>query len=93
MLVPSLLRSILLYLEFQEGSRKTPGQTPLQALKVWVCSGEPLATELAAQFFDRFHSDDHVLCNFYGSTEVTDVTYHVLGGALSKEERIPIGKI
>lgn len=64
-LVPTLLRSLLLYLPLQENAEKL-----LNNLKIWVCSGEPLSLQLSKEFFDYFEEGTHVLCNFYGSTEV-----------------------
>ncbi|XP_063389390.1 beta-alanyl-bioamine nonribosomal peptide synthetase ebony [Cydia fagiglandana] len=88
-LVPTLLRSILMYLSLNRSER------PLQNLKLWVCSGETLSKELAAQFFQYFgdHSG-YKLANFYGSTEVMgDVTYYVLENTaqLDNHNTIPIG--
>ncbi|XP_073963377.1 nonribosomal peptide synthetase ebony [Choristoneura fumiferana] len=88
-LVPTLLRSILMYLSLNRSER------PLQNLKLWVCSGETLSKELAAQFFQYFgdHSG-YKLANFYGSTEVMgDVTFHVLenAGQVEMYNTIPIG--
>lgn len=65
-LVPTLLRSLLMYLPLQENSKKL-----LYNLKIWVCSGEPMSLQLAKEFFDYFQEGKHVLCNFYGSTEVS----------------------
>lgn len=70
-LVPTLLRSLLMFLPLQENNEKL-----LHRLKIWVCSGEPLSLQLAKEFFDYFEEGTHVLCNFYGSTEVR------LGGTL-----------
>lgn len=64
-LVPTLLRSLLMFLPLQENAEKL-----LYNLKIWVCSGEPLSLQLAKEFFDYFEEGRHVLCNFYGSTEV-----------------------
>lgn len=64
-LVPTLLRSLLMFLPLQENSEKL-----LYNLKIWVCSGEPLSLQLAKEFFDYFEEGTHMLCNFYGSTEV-----------------------
>jgi acyl-coenzyme A synthetase/AMP-(fatty) acid ligase len=64
-LVPTLLRSLLLYLPLQDSPEKL-----LYNLKIWVCSGEPLSLQLAKEFFDYFEEGTHMLCNFYGSTEV-----------------------
>jgi non-ribosomal peptide synthetase component F len=88
-LVPSLLRSLLLVLGYEAHNKGL-----LNHLKMWVCSGEPLPTQLALDFFAHFDSGDHVLCNFYGSTEVMgDVTYHVLRSANEVKEsaKVPIG--
>ncbi|XP_050357431.1 plipastatin synthase subunit B [Nymphalis io] len=88
-LVPTLLRSILMYLSLN------PSERPLQHLKLWVCSGETLSKELASQFFQYFGGqNDYKLANFYGSTEVMgDVTYYVLekAGQLDMFPTIPIG--
>ncbi|KAG6459387.1 hypothetical protein O3G_MSEX011364 [Manduca sexta] len=88
-LVPTLLRSILMYLSLN------PSGKPLQHLKLWICSGETLSKELALQFFKNFGDHDgYKLANFYGSTEVMgDVTYYVLekSGQLDIHPTIPIG--
>lgn len=88
-LVPTLLKSILMYLSL------SPSERPLQHLKLWVCSGETLSKELAAQFFQHFSDQNgYKLANFYGSTEVMgDVTYFVLEKANQLEmfSTIPIG--
>ncbi|XP_037876452.1 ebony protein isoform X1 [Bombyx mori] len=89
-LVPTLLRSILMYLALGPASR------PLRRLKLWVCSGETLSKELASEFFKYFGNEDgYKLANFYGSTEVMgDVTYYVLEGSdqLDLYPTIPIGR-
>ncbi|CAH2097149.1 unnamed protein product [Euphydryas editha] len=88
-LVPTLLRSILMYLSLNTSER------PLQHLKLWVCSGETLSKELALEFFRYFGDQSgYKLANFYGSTEVMgDVTYYVLekAGQLDIFPTIPIG--
>ncbi|XP_060528886.1 beta-alanyl-bioamine nonribosomal peptide synthetase ebony isoform X2 [Cylas formicarius] len=87
-LVPSLLRSLLMYLQLQ----KT--KAVLGHLKTWVCSGEILAVSLAEEFFDYFPEGRHELCNFYGSTEIMgDVTYHVISyrNQLDQHQKVPIG--
>ncbi|XP_053619845.1 beta-alanyl-bioamine nonribosomal peptide synthetase ebony [Plodia interpunctella] len=88
-LVPTLLRSILMYLSLN------PSEKPLRHIKLWVCSGETLSKELASQFFRYFGDQSgHKLANFYGSTEVMgDVTYYVLenSGQLDLHDTIPIG--
>ncbi|XP_075986669.1 nonribosomal peptide synthetase ebony [Anticarsia gemmatalis] len=88
-LVPTLLRSILMYLSLK------PSERPLQHLKLWVCSGETLSKDLAAQFFKYFGDHNgYKLANFYGSTEVMgDVTYYVLEktSQLDIHPTVPIG--
>uniref|UniRef100_A0A336KE11 CSON009061 protein n=1 Tax=Culicoides sonorensis TaxID=179676 RepID=A0A336KE11_CULSO len=87
-LVPTLLRSLLLYLPLQHDKNL------LKNLKIWVCSGEPLSLSLANEFYDFFEQGQHILCNFYGSTEVMgDVTYFVCESKkqLSSLEKVPIG--
>ncbi|XP_058813264.1 beta-alanyl-bioamine nonribosomal peptide synthetase ebony [Topomyia yanbarensis] len=86
-LVPTLLRSLLLYLPMQK-------KKLLYNLRIWVCSGEPLQISLAKEFFNYFEEGVHQLCNFYGSTEVMgDVTYFVCESRkqLSNFEKVPIG--
>ncbi|XP_059608973.1 beta-alanyl-bioamine nonribosomal peptide synthetase ebony isoform X2 [Phlebotomus argentipes] len=88
-LVPTLLKSILMYLGLQKASKKL-----LQRLRIWVCSGETLSVSLAQEFFDHFEEGSHILCNFYGSTEIMgDVTYFICDSkkALQTMEKIPIG--
>ncbi|XP_077271508.1 beta-alanyl-bioamine nonribosomal peptide synthetase ebony-like [Temnothorax americanus] len=88
-LVPSLLRSLLMYLDLRDNDNV------LDRLKLWVCSGETLSVALANQFFTTFHNKDKILANFYGSTEVMgDVTYYLLNKQeqLQGMEKVPIGK-
>ncbi|GJQ71326.1 hypothetical protein Trydic_g11060 [Trypoxylus dichotomus] len=87
-LVPSLLRSLLMYLKLLK--RKDA----LSSLKLWICSGETLAVSLAKEFYDYFPENEYRLCNFYGSTEIMgDVTYHVIAGLdqLRHQDKVPIG--
>lgn len=87
-LVPTLLRSLLLYLPM----RDQPGL--LHGLRIWVCSGEPLSVQLAREFYDYFEEGAQVLCNFYGSTEIMgDVTYFVCESKrqLAALDKVPIG--
>ncbi|XP_058119321.1 beta-alanyl-bioamine nonribosomal peptide synthetase ebony [Anopheles ziemanni] len=91
-LVPTLLRSLLLYLPLQQ--QANGGAKLLYSLRTWVCSGEPLQISLAREFFDYFEEGVHELCNFYGSTEVMgDVTYFVCESKrqLDNYEKVPIG--
>lgn len=87
-LVPTLLRTLLMYLPLKNKPNL------LHRLKIWVCSGESLPVSLANEFFDYFHEGTHILCNFYGSTEIMgDVTYFVCKGKqqLLPYEKVPIG--
>ncbi|XP_050082455.1 mycosubtilin synthase subunit C [Anopheles aquasalis] len=91
-LVPTLLRSLLLYLPLQQ--RADANTKLLYQLRIWVCSGEPLQISLAREFFDYFQEGVHQLCNFYGSTEVMgDVTYFACESKrqLESYEKVPIG--
>ncbi|XP_055677420.1 beta-alanyl-bioamine nonribosomal peptide synthetase ebony [Lutzomyia longipalpis] len=88
-LVPTLLKSILMYLNLQKANRKL-----LQKLRIWVCSGETLSVSLVKEFFDYFDDDSHIMCNFYGSTEIMgDVSYYICDSkkALQTMEKVPIG--
>ncbi|XP_012526136.1 tyrocidine synthase 1 [Monomorium pharaonis] len=88
-LVPSLLRSLLMYLGLQDNDNV------LDRLKLWICSGETLSVALADQFFATFDNKGKILANFYGSTEVMgDVTYCLLTkrAQLQEMEKVPIGK-
>ncbi|CAG9863961.1 unnamed protein product [Phyllotreta striolata] len=87
-LVPSLLHTMLMYLEMNLSKRY------LHNLKTWVCSGEALTSSLVKEFFKYFPENEYQLCNFYGSTEMMgDVTYHVLTGTqqFERNDRVPIG--
>lgn len=84
-LVPSLLRSILTYLNLVGRTAER-----LKNLRLFVCSGEMLSKQLVDDFFSYFADGTHTLCNFYGSTEVMgDVTYFICDG---ENQLIPIGK-
>lgn len=77
--VPTLLKSILIYLSLQTDANNN--NCVLSKLKLWVCSGENLPVSLAYEFFDYFPEHEYMLCNFYGSTEIMgDVTYFVCRG-------------
>lgn len=87
-LVPTLLRSILMYVQMNKEKRL------LQNLKTWVCSGETLVVSLVQEFFKYFPENEYQLCNFYGSTEIMgDVTYHVIKGVeqFKHTSKVPIG--
>lgn len=87
-LVPTLLKSILIYLSFKRGANL------LSKLKLWICSGETLQAALAMEFYDYFPEKDYFLCNFYGSTEImADVTFFVCEGKeqFRNDRIVPIG--
>lgn len=84
-LVPSLLRSILTYLNLVGRTAKR-----LPNLKLFICSGEMLPKQLVVDFFSYFADGTHTLCNFYGSTEVMgDVTFFICD---RENQLVPIGK-
>ena len=72
-LVPSLLKAILTVLKYREATSNGP--PILTNLKMWICSGEVISSELLLEFYQVFPEGTKI-CNFYGSTEVMgDVTY------------------
>ncbi|XP_014209284.1 uncharacterized protein LOC106639955 [Copidosoma floridanum] len=88
-LVPSLLRSLLMYLRAQNNEKC------LSQLFLWICSGEKLLPVLAQEFFKLFVGQKKVIANFYGSTEIMgDVTFYVLedNDIHLQRNEIPIGK-
>ncbi|XP_046609985.1 dimodular nonribosomal peptide synthase-like [Neodiprion virginianus] len=88
-LVPSLLRTLLMYLDMQKDKKL------LQSLKFWICSGEIIPVSLAEQFVATFPSGEHTLVNMYGITETTgDVAYHLINHPkqLQGLAKLPIGK-
>uniref|UniRef100_A0A8D8SYR8 Mycosubtilin synthase subunit C n=1 Tax=Cacopsylla melanoneura TaxID=428564 RepID=A0A8D8SYR8_9HEMI len=94
-LVPSLLRSMLMFLKMNNNSDES--KVLLRHLRLWVCSGETLSRTLCLEFFQHFEGPPvaPTLCNFYGSTEVMgDVTYYEMKCAkdVQRYEKIPIGK-
>ncbi|XP_046473915.1 beta-alanyl-bioamine nonribosomal peptide synthetase ebony-like [Neodiprion pinetum] len=87
--VPSLLRTILMYLDMQQDKHL------LKNLKLWICSGEVLPLPVAEQFLATFPSGEHTLANLWGGTELTgDVTYHLINHPkqLKGLDKVPIGK-
>lgn len=94
-LVPSLLKAILtIFNQCKRRNNCTPSL--LTYLKMWVCSGEVLSSELLLDFYRVFPKGTRI-CNFYGSTEVIgDVTYaefksrtEVIDSLI--ENKVPIG--
>ena len=67
--VTSLVKNILAYLNLSKGIKKR-----LKSVKIWECSAETVTKEVLLSFFDYFQSG-HTISNFYGSTEMMDVTY------------------
>lgn len=88
--VPTLIRGILLYLNMQE-SNKT--KYMLSRIKRWASSGEALTVQLAREFFEYFPNDRNILTNFYGSSEICDVTYFEMKFKEQAEliDRVPLG--
>ena len=66
--VTSLVKSILAYLNLSNGRKR------LGSVKIWECSAETVTKEVLLEFFDYFKSG-HRISNFYGSTEMSDVTF------------------
>lgn len=64
LLVPSLSSSILSSITKAE-------KVKLRSLRHWFCTGEILSVYLLNAFYQHL---DGVVCNMYGSTEITDVT-------------------
>lgn len=86
-LVPSLLRSILTFLNFSGEAKK------LRHLKLFICSGEILPKHLVNDFHNYFSDGSHTICNFYGATEdIGDVTYFICDSNDEEASSIPIGK-
>lgn len=64
----------------------------LKYLKYWICSGETLTLNLAKDFYKCFNEEDHILLNFYGSTEVMgDVTFFHCKKNMDDMDSVPIG--
>ena len=91
--VPTLLRSILLYLNMLE-SNKT--KFMLTNLKMWMSSGETLTMQLANEYFDYFDTGKYMLVNFFGSTEEScDICSYEIRSKeqLESLEKVPIGTV
>ena len=65
----------------------------------WEASAETVTPELVEEFFDYFTrgdkegGDDKTLCNFYGSTEMMDVTFAAFRSAEDAKELVIDGKV
>ena len=63
----------------------------------WECSAETVTPDLVKQFFSIYGCGTRTLCNFYGSTEMMDVTYASFSSLEDLEEKldtsgkVPIG--
>lgn len=88
--VPTLLRGILMYLKALPINK---AKNPLQHTKMWVSSGEALTMQLAHEFFDTFKTEGYTLANYYGSTEILDVSVFEVNSKphLAWLQKIPIG--
>ena len=53
----------------------------------WECSAEAVTPELVRQFFKIFPTGK-TICNFYGSTEMSDVTYATFGSLEDFESKL-----
>ena len=88
--VTSLVRSILAYVNLK-GKHGC-----LSSVKYWDCSAETVTKDVLVSFFQYFSHGGHIISNFYGSTEMMDVTYETFRSIqdvhqLEKEGKIPIG--
>jgi len=88
--VTSLVRSILAYLNLSKGIKKR-----LRNVKIWECSAETVTKDVLMSFFDYFKTG-HTISNFYGSTEMMDVTFESFTSSTDvlnavKNDKIPIG--
>jgi aryl carrier-like protein len=68
----------------------------LSKVKYWDCSAETVTKDILVSFFDYFNDGNHIISNFYGSTEMMDVTYETFRSIqdvhkLEKAGKIPIG--
>lgn len=85
-LVPSMLRSIVTYLNLDGQAGKLPN------MKLFTCTSETLSKQLVDDFFSYFSDGAHTLTNFYGTTEVMgDVTYFICDSNDKSISSIPIG--
>ena len=61
----------------------------------WECSAETVTEDLLRQFFKTFENqpEPKTICNFYGSTEMSDVTYESFSSIEEVEEKIYENKV
>ena len=89
--VTSLVRSILSYLKISGGKKKGS----LKSVKIWECSAETVTKDVLMSFYDYFPPGT-IISNFYGSTEMMDVTFETFTSAedvlnVIYNDKIPIG--
>ena len=89
--VTSLVRSILSFLKISGGKKRKS----LSSVKIWECSAETVTKDVLMSFYDYFESGT-IISNFYGSTEMMDVTFESFTSAqdvlnVTYNEKIPIG--
>ena len=87
--VTSLVRNILAYADLDRTKERLP------LVKIWDCSAEPVSKDLLASFFTYF-PPSHMISNFYGSTEMMDVTFETFKSmedveVSTIEDKVPIG--
>ena len=88
--VTSLVKSVLAYLGL---NKRNTGR--LGSVKIWECSAETVTKDVLLSFFEYFKSG-HTISNFYGSTEMMDVTYESFSSAqevmaVLRKDQVPIG--
>ena len=95
--VTSLVRNILSFVSME--SKKKLSKVPrLSEVYQWECSAETVTPDLVRQFFELYGHGKSTLCNFYGSTEMMDVTFATfsslndLEGKLDSFGKVPIGE-
>ena len=89
--VTSLVRNILAYLNMKRGDKKQ-----LQSVRIWECSAETVTKDVLHAFYQYFQAGT-VISNFYGSTEMMDVTFESFTCAEDVDQavfndKIPIGR-
>lgn len=86
--VPTLLKSILTYLQMDIDNKM------LHNLTLWTATSETLTPQLCLDFYNYFDERTHTICNLFGTTESGgDFLYYIVEGkkhALSLT-KIPIG--
>lgn len=88
-IVPSLLKSILIYMSIAENPYL------LRNLRLWTCTSETLPLSLVKEFYNFFTEERHTITNFYGTTEMSgDDIYFICQGKahINRLENLPIGR-